>query len=533
MLFHTWPFLVFLLVVLPGFFALRKTRLWLPWLTVASYFFYGWWNPYYLLLVMYSTVLDFSLVALMDHCPLSGQKVDVWGRLTRLRFDDRVLKFAFLGAVLAALGIVGMAIAGPKSLRPTMAGFSVLVLLMGLGALYSSRRTWLLISLVNNLALLVFFKYARFFEGNLNTLFSWLHIPLKLADPSTLMPFGFQYLLPVGISFFTFQSLSYTIDFYFGKCHRERNFLRFATFVCFFPQLMAGPIERARHLLPQFQQFPRVRLQNFTDGASLFLVGLFKKLALANYLSFYVERVYDNPGAFGAPALFLGTVAFGWQIFFDFSGYTDMARGVAKLMGFDLILNFNNPYLATGLGDFWSRWHISLSSWFRDYVYIPLGGNRNGLLSTYRNLFLTFFISGIWHGANWTFMIWGALHGLGVLVTRELERSQVYRERVPKLLKQFGVFLFVTFTWIFFRADSLGDALLIVRRIFTGAWQDPQIPALMLLLAGVVWLYEFLYESKAREMLKTSLVRVSVAVCMLVYLCLCSSGGGAFIYFQF
>jgi D-alanyl-lipoteichoic acid acyltransferase DltB (MBOAT superfamily) len=481
---------------------------------------------------MYSTVLDFSLVALMDRCPRSDGKVDVLGRLTRLRFDDQVLKSAFVGAALAAIVIVGLAVAGPRTLRPTMAGFGVLVLLMGLGALHSSRRIWLLISLVNNLALLVFFKYARFFAENVNELLSWLRVPLKLADPSTLMPFGFQYLLPVGISFFTFQSLSYTIDFYFGKCHRERNFLRFATFVCFFPQLMAGPIERARHLLPQFKQFPPVRVQNFTDGASLFLVGLFKKLALANYLSFYVERVYDNPGTFGAPALFLGTVAFGWQIFFDFSGYTDMARGVAKLMGFDLILNFNNPYLATGLGDFWSRWHISLSSWFRDYVYIPLGGNRGGVFCTYRNLFLTFLISGIWHGANWTFMIWGALHGVGVLVTRELERSQIYRERVPRLCKQLGVFLFVTFTWIFFRADSLSDALLIVRRIFDG-WNDPQIPVLMLLLTGLVWLYQFLYESNVKELLKTSFVRVGLAVCMLLYLCLCSSGGGAFIYFQF
>ena len=533
MLFHTWPFLLFLLLVLPVFFALRKTRLWLPWLTLASYFFYGWWNPYYLLLVVYSTLLDFSLVALMDRCPRSGQKVDLWGRLTRLRFDDQLLKYAFVSAVLAALAIVALAFGGPKTLRPAMAGLGVLVFLMGLGALYSSRGIWLLISLVNNLALLVFFKYARFFVENLNTVFSWVHLPLKLADPSTLMPFGFHYLLPVGISFFTFQSLSYTIDFYLGKCHRERNLLRFATFVCFFPQLMAGPIERARHLLPQFNQFPPVRLQNFTDGASLFLVGLFKKLALANYLSFYVERVYDNPGSSGAPALFLATVAFGWQIFFDFSGYTDMARGVAKLMGFDLILNFNNPYLATGLGDFWSRWHISLSSWFRDYVYIPLGGNRGGLFSTYRNLFLTFFISGIWHGANWTFMIWGALHGLGVLVTRELERSQLYRERVPRLFKQFGVFLFVSFTWIFFRADSLGDALLIVRRIFSASWSDPQIPALMLALMALIWLYQFLYESKARELLKPSFVRVGLAVCMVVYLCVCSSGGGAFIYFQF
>jgi D-alanyl-lipoteichoic acid acyltransferase DltB (MBOAT superfamily) len=533
MLFHTWPFLVFLLVVLPVFFALRKTRLWLPWLTVASYFFYGWWNPYYLILVVYSTLLDFFLVALMDHCPKAGQGVDVLARLTRLRFDDRVLKWAFLGSVLATIGIVVLAAFGPRTLRPTMAVFGLIVLLMGLGALYSSRRIWLVISLVNNLALLLFFKYARFVAENLNGILAWIHVPVHLPDPSALMPLGFQYLLPVGISFFTFQSLSYTIDFYLGKVHRERNFLRFATFVCFFPQLMAGPIERARHLLPQFYKFPEVRMQNFTDGASLFLVGLFKKLALANYLSFYVERVYDNPKAYGPPALILATVAFGWQIFFDFSGYTDMARGVAKLMGFNLILNFNNPYLATGLGEFWSRWHISLSSWFRDYVYIPLGGNRNGNCETYRNLFITFFISGIWHGAAWTFVIWGVLHGLGVLITRELERSAAYRERVPKMIKQAGVFLFVSFTWIFFRAGSLSDALLIVRRTFTAAWQNPYIPALMLGLVAVVWMYEFLYESRFRELLQNSFVRVGGAVCMVLYLCLCSSGGGAFIYFQF
>ena len=378
MLFHTWPFLLFLLVVLPVFFALRKTRLWLPWLTIASYFFYGWWNPYYLFLVAYSTLLDFGLVALMDHCPREVGKVNVKARLLRLDFGDRALKYAFLGAMFAAATILTLAATGPKTLRPTMAGLSMLVFLMALGSLYGSRKIWLLISIVNNLALLLFFKYARFAVENLNALFSWAHVPLHLADPSTLMPFGFQYLLPVGISFFTFQSLSYTIDFYYGKVHRERNFLRFATFVCFFPQLMAGPIERARHLLPQFNQFPSIRMQNFTDGASLFLVGLFKKLALANYLSFYVERVYDNPADFESPALVLATVAFAWQIFFDFSGYTDMARGIAKVMGFDLILNFNNPYLATGLGDFWTRWHISLSSWFRDYVYIPLGGTGEG-----------------------------------------------------------------------------------------------------------------------------------------------------------
>jgi len=457
----------------------------------------------------------------------------VLARLTRLRFDDRVLKIAFLISTAATFAGLAVAFLGPETLRPTMLLLSVIVLLMALGALYSSRRIWLLISLVNNLALLLFFKYARFVVENLNAVFSSLHLSVKLSDPSTLMPLGFEYLLPVGISFFTFQSLSYTIDFYLGNVQRERNLMRFATFVCFFPQLMAGPIERAKHLLPQFRQFPPVRLQNFTDGASLFLVGLFKKLALANYLSFYVERVYDNPKAFGAPALMMATFAFAWQIFFDFSGYTDMARGVAKLMGFNLILNFNNPYLATGLGEFWSRWHISLSSWFRDYVYIPLGGNKHGTFNTYRNLFLTFFISGIWHGAAWTFVIWGTLHAAGTMITRELERSVFYREQVPRLVKQLGVFTFVCFAWIFFRAGSLEDALLIVNRIFTAAWSGPQIPALMLALVGLVWLYQFLYESRFREILQTDVVRVGVAVFVVFYLCLCASGGGAFIYFQF
>jgi D-alanyl-lipoteichoic acid acyltransferase DltB (MBOAT superfamily) len=229
----------------------------------------------------------------------------------------------------------------------------------------------------------------------------------------------------------------------------------------------------------------------------------------------------------------LATFAFAWQIFFDFSGYTDMARGLAKLMGLNLILNFNNPYLATGLGDFWSRWHISLSTWFRDYVYIPLGGNQRGTFITYRNLFLTFFISGIWHGANWTFVIWGALHGLGVLATRELERSVFYRERVPRLMKQLCVFGFVCFAWIFFRAGSLDDAVLIVNRIFTAGWLDPQMPALMLLVVAVIWLYQFCYESTFRAILQTNVVRVGAAVFMVLFLCLCASGGGAFIYFQF
>ena len=422
MLFHTWVFFLFLLVVVPGFLLLRKTRLWIPWLLLASYVFYGSWNRYYLILVGYSTALDFVLVALMDHCPLDGPKISLRERLARPRFDDPVLKAAFAVSALGTAGFLGMAVAGLPTLRPTMAVLAVIFGLMAVGAFFASRRVWLGVSIFNNLAILLFFKYAQFLVENGNALLARLHVSVTLPDPATMMPFGAAYVLPVGISFFTFQSMSYSIDFYRGRVERERDFIRFAAFVSFFPQLMAGPIERASHLLPQFHQFPTIRLQNITDGLSLFLVGLFKKLALANYLSYYVERVYDNPKAYGAPALVMATVAFAWQIFFDFSGYTDMARGIARFMGFRLMLNFNNPYLATGLGDFWGRWHISLSTWFRDYLYIPLGGNQEGAFKTYRNLFITFFISGIWHGAAWTFVIWGLLHAFGVMVTRGLEQ---------------------------------------------------------------------------------------------------------------
>ena len=399
MLFHTWTFAIFLAVVLPVLFALRNTRLWIPWLLIASYTFYGWWDPYYLILVFYSTLLDFILVALMDHCPMkpsggrASSRVPFWIRASpggspSRHFDDRVMKIAFITTAAGTLASLGMVFVGPQTLRPTMAMAALILALMAAGAFLCSRRTWLVVSIVNNFAILAFFKYARFIIENVNAALASAHLSARLPDPSTLMPFGAAYVLPVGISFFTFQSLSYTIDFYRGLIQRERNFLRFATFVAFFPQLMAGPIERAAHMLPQFFHFPKIRLQNFTDGLSLFLVGLFKKLALANYLSLYVERIYDNPKQFDAPELLAATFAFAWQIFFDFSGYTDMARGIAKVMGFDLMLNFNNPYLATGLGDFWSRWHISLSTWFRDYVYIPLGGNRRGSLITYRNLFI-------------------------------------------------------------------------------------------------------------------------------------------------
>ena len=228
---------------------------------------------------------------------------------------------------------------------------------------------------------------------------------------------------------------------------------------------------------------PPLALADVTDGLSLFVVGLFKKVAIANYLALFVDPIYAAPDRYSGGALAMATFAFAWQIYCDFSGYTDMVRGVARMMGLRLMLNFDHPYLATGLGDFWSRWHISLSTWFRDYVYVPLGGNRIGSYLTYRNLFLTMLISGLWHGASWTFVAWGAIHGTAYVMTRDVERSEWYKRRVPVFIKRLAVFCFVCFTWIFFRADSMADAWLIITKIAQVAWGDPGFP----ILAVVPW----------------------------------------------
>ena len=458
MLFHTWTFGLFFLLFIAVYLGIRSTRFREPWLLISSYIFYAWWNPLYLLLIVWSTLIDYGAVRLMTR----------------------------------------------RGRRPV----------------------WLALSILNNLFLLSFFKYGGFFAENLNLLLQAGGIGLSVPEPGVL--------LPVGISFYTFQSMSYTIDFYRGKIEAETSLVRFATFVSLFPQLVAGPIERARNLLPQIRRRPEVSARDVADGASLFVVGLFKKVALADYLALYVDRVYDVPDQFQAPALLLATFLFAWQIYFDFSGYTDMARGIGRIFGIRLMLNFNNPYLADGLGDFWKRWHISLSTWFRDYLYIPLGGNRSGRLATYRNMILTMLISGLWHGAAWTFVIWGALHALGRVVTRELEDTAFYRTKIPRFAKQMMVFGFVTFAWIFFRAADLGDAVTIISRIFTAGWSDPRIPLLMPALIAAVWGYQFLFESRLRSVLESTPVRVILVAAMFLYLTLFApSGQQPFIYFQF
>jgi D-alanyl-lipoteichoic acid acyltransferase DltB (MBOAT superfamily) len=482
MLFHTWVFFVFFAIVYPVYLLVRRNnRLMNIWLMIASYTFYGWWNPAYLLLLFGTSAIDYLMVIFME-----------------------------------------------RSQR--------------------TRKLWLIISLVSNFGFLGYFKYAGFLTENINAGLDQLgfsvFLPDPVAYPNALLGFlGVPHdwffervLLPIGISFHTFQSMSYTIDAYRGTIQTERSFIRFLTFVSFFPQLVAGPIERATNLLPQLQGTPRITREDIGDGLSLFVVGFFKKVALADYLSHYVDPIYATPGSFASPALILATVAFGWQIYFDFSGYTDMARGVARVMGFHLMLNFNNPYTATGLGDFWARWHISLSTWFKDYLYFPLGGNRRGTLLTYRNMFLTMVISGIWHGAAWTFVIWGALHALGRCLTRELEQTPFYRERVPTFLKQMAVFAFVTFTWIFFRAKDLDQASLIISRIGDGEWADPRLPLLLAILVLAVWAYELLYASQWRlkSVLELAPVRIGLVVLMVVYLAIVAQPSTkAFIYFQF
>ncbi len=390
----------------------------------------------------------------------------------------------------------------------------------------SRKKWWIALSVINGILMLGFFKYSGFIVDNLNILFDQWNIALTLKKPGML--------LPVGISFYTFLILGYMIDLYRGTIQVEKNFIRFATFVSFFPYLLAGPIERAKNMLPQLRTAPKVTMADFTEGLSLFVVGLFKKLALADFLALYVAKVYDAPADYpGLPSL-IATYAFAWQIYFDFSGYTDMARGAAKMLGFNLMLNFNNPYLATGLGDFWRRWHISLSSWIKDYIYIPLGGNRHGNFNTYRNMIIAMLLAGLWHGAAWTFVIWGAIHALGRCFTRDLEQTAFWRDRFPTLAKQIITFHIVCLTWIFFRADTFGNAMTILKNIFTFAPVDPLFPLLALLFIVLVWGYQFMFESRFRTVLEHSAVRVTLMLGMILYLVYFSMPGfEKFYYFRF
>jgi alginate O-acetyltransferase complex protein AlgI len=322
-----------------------------------------------------------------------------------------------------------------------------------------ARRTWLLISVVINLGFLCFFKYFNFFIGSFSSL-------LHKFDLTPNVPL-LSIILPVGISFYTFHGLSYVFDIYNKRISPTANVIDYSLFVSFFPLLVAGPIERATHLLPQVSR-PRVfDAQKASDGMRQILWGLFKKIVIADNCAVAVNEIFANPQQYSGGSLAFGAALFAFQIYGDFSGYTDIALGSARLLGFDLLRNFSYPYFSRDIAEFWKRWHISLTSWFKDYVYIPLGGNRLGKIKTVINTFIVFLLSGVWHGANWTFIVWGLYHALLFMPLLLLNAKKKHAGPIAKgkfsfidLFKILITFVLVTIGWIIFRADNLSQAWL-------------------------------------------------------------------------
>ncbi len=408
------------------------------------------------------------------------------------------------------------------------------------------RKLYLIMSLSVNLGLLGFFKYYGFFVDSFVDLLNGLGFQ---AHRSTL-----NIILPVGISFYTFQTLSYTIDIYRKQLKPTRDPVAFFAFVAFFPQLVAGPIERASNLLPQFLKNRNFDEKYAISGLRIMLWGFFKKVVIADRLAEYVDIVYSTPGEFQGLSFIIATFFFALQIYCDFSGYSDIAIGVARLFGFDLMTNFRTPYFATSLREFWQRWHISLSTWFRDYVYIPLGGNRVGEARKIFNLMVTFLVSGLWHGANWTFVIWGGIHGM-ILSFETLFRKSKPFAFVPNIIKGVFIFTVVCLAWIFFRANNVSDAFLIFNNTFTGLGNQltnsvelenalrsfiPSLKefknlAISLLLFGLVEV--FLYNKSFHELVDKWKTPVRWVFYYLILFWIIYFGafnkGAQFIYFQF
>ncbi|MDH4283358.1 MAG: MBOAT family protein, partial [Myxococcales bacterium] len=358
-------------------------------------------------------------------------------------------------------------------------------------------------------------------------------------------------------SFYTFQTLTYTIDIYRRELEPTQDFFGFAAFVAFFPQLIAGPIERAGRLLPQILAMPRFDLGQARDGGMLILWGLFKKVLIADRIAVYVDTVYAGPEAFSPLQCAIATLLFSFQIYMDFSGYSDIARGLGKTLGIELVLNFRSPYFSTSLRDFWHRWHISLSTWFRDYVFIPLGGSRHGEAKTDRNLIVTFLLSGLWHGANYTFIFWGMLHGLGVVLD-PLTRLEKARGKLNWKEHRFAVglgwlwtFVLVNLAWTFFRADTIADAWVVLKKIAlvpSDLWKNPAAQQILagisrtelayscylLLIAAVLDFVSRKHDVNINLGNHPVPVRWALSWALVVHLLLLGpSDTGSFIYFQF
>lgn len=357
-----------------------------------------------------------------------------------------------------------------------------------------ARRYYLVLSLVANIGVLFVFKYYNFFIGNINAA-SGLSIPLLTI------------LLPIGLSFHTFQAMSYTIEVYRGNQKAEKHFGIYALYVMFYPQLVAGPIERPQNILHQFHERKSFSYENVVNGLKMIAWGMFKKVVIADRLAVYVNEVFDHHTQYEGIPVIIACVFFALQIYLDFSAYSEIALGCAKTLGFDLMVNFRSPYFARSVAEFWSRWHISLSTWFRDYLYIPLGGNRISKKRTVLNQFIVFMVSGFWHGANWTFIFWGFLHGTYVSVENVLKNKLSFR--TPLFLKRLFILALITFAWIFFRATSMAQAFEMIASSFHHIPQQLSAIASNADLARL----KLLYVNK-----ESSILFLSVIFCTLVFI---------------
>ena len=485
MLFNSIDFAIFLPVVfvLYWFVFNKNIRFQNMLLVAASYFFYGLWDWRFLFLILFSTIIDFSI-----------------GKLLAKKRHK------------------------------------------------SHRKALLISSLAVNLSLLGFFKYYNFFLDSFVDTFSFFGTFFSIVR--------LDIILPVGISFYTFQTLSYTIDIYRGKLKPVNDFVAFASFVSFFPQLVAGPIERATNLLPQFFKRRTFNYSKSVDGLQQILWGLFKKIVIADNAAVFVNDIFSNYQDYNGSTLVIGAIFFAFQIYCDFSGYSDIAIGVSRLFGFNLMQNFAFPYFSRDIAEFWRRWHISLSTWFRDYLYIPLGGSKGGLQAKIRNTFIIFLVSGFWHGANWTFVFWGFLNALFFLPLLLSNRNRnnlgvvASNRLLPSFRDTFAIlstFLLTCFAWIFFRADSISHAFDYIKRIcsetlfkspITDIWTintEYQIIYLVILMVFFV-IVEWIHRDKQyglRINIESKTLRWALFYFIILSCFLMNGIKQEFIYFQF
>ena len=519
-------------------------------LLVASYVFYGFWDYRFLFLILLTTVVDFigGLGVAGARLPQASRAKLAMLLIGAAVFLTGNLRFDELAAGLLAGDRATIRGALPQSLAEFWIPLATAALMVGymlvLPRLYglpeaARRKTFLVISMVANLGILGFFKYYDFFVESLAMLLEGLGFHASMPVLGIV--------LPVGISFYTFQAMSYTIDIYRGKTEPTRSFGDFALFVCFFPHLVAGPIMRAHTLLPQVIH-PRVRNAiEFREGFALVLIGLFKKLVLADNMapianSVFVRLADGNTVGLSGSEVMIGIYAFALQIYGDFSGYSSIARGISKWLGFDLVINFHNPYLAVTPSDFWRRWHISLSSWLRDYLYIPLGGNRRGRLVEYRSLIITMLLGGLWHGANWTFLAWGLYHGAILCAYRLAGVREAERSAQPLLwvVQVVVMFHLTCLGWLLFRAESFGSVVAALD-VLVNQWSVTTFAktglVVIVFYAGILFAVEWLTDAE-KGLRRIFRVPWFVQGAWYVYLALMiglfySRQTNEFIYFQF